>query len=1173
MQTIDELLGEIGLSRYASIFAENDVSLDVLPALTDDDLKELGLSLGHRRRLQQAMADRAMDGDRLEPTADAPVDLGARAAVAPGAERRQLTVMFCDLVSSTALSERLDPEDLSDLIRTYQSCCSKVIDRFDGYLAKYMGDGILTYFGYPQAHEDDAERALRASLDIIECVGNLQTHEDSPLQVRIGIATGLVVVGELIGNASSQEQTVVGDTPNLAARLQSLAQPNSIVVAPSTHQLAGEVFDYADLGEQELKGISDPVRAWRVDGVRASEGRFEATRLRRGLTSYTGRQEEVRILHGSLDKAMRGHGQFVTPTGEPGVGKSRLLHEFQSGVDRSEVRVLRGSCQSYGKNVSYLPFVDCLLRTLELRDDEDVENSADKAVSTILDIDAALEPYLPYYLQLLSIPNDKYPLPRSFLGEEKRRAFEEALAAIFTMASRRQPIALLLEDWHWADEASDSALKYLVGAITDHPILVVTNYRPAEYEENWGHLSHHTPLLLKPLEAASTESMICSCLTAGNLPRGLASLIHARTSGNPLFIEEICSTLVEDGSVEVVGEKAVLTRPLEEITLPDTVQAVIRSRLDQLDPDLQEALRLASVIGREFTRRILDAIHSEASELDRSLSGLVSQDLIQQLRVVPEIEYMFKHLLTQVVVYETLLLRRRTQLHALVGRAMETLYADRLPQLYEALAHHFDAGEAWDDAVYYRVQAGKKAMEHHVVNAALTHFDRANEILREQPVEIPWRVRYDLSYQRSIALGDRGRWSEAYEEMSLAVEIARREHATALQIASMFALANAAFWAHLFDDSLRIASDLERLIGDDQNNRLGIATVQAMSNVMLGDLPGTHAKEAEITRLFQQVPNSPHINRAAFWIGVFHRWRGDNEAAAGFLDLSAQSAKREASAGVYIQSLMHYCLAIGEPGRYQEAIDLLHEAREYGVRADSLYGLLKIDNCLGWAYLEICNFDTAIHYNEMSLMSTGEVRGTRTSLLSEIDSFARLNLGDIYAMLDDLPRAREYYEQAYENSKNDQYFLARTRWKPRCLIALGELWLALGDLDKAGRFLAEVEAEGFTEGFPFKKHRARLRRFRATLANAKGDPASAAEYLQQALDDARAVGNPTQLWKTLQAIGELHLSQGDKVGASTQFQEAAEVVKGVAEGLTDPSMKETFLQSGPIQRVLAQSKG
>ncbi|MCH8186586.1 MAG: AAA family ATPase, partial [Chloroflexi bacterium] len=1042
MQSTDQWLSEIGLGQYASIFAENDVSLDLLPTLTDEDLKELGLSLGHRRRLQQAIAERTSEHGVSEPVAARSTEEGPRLGTAPEAERRQLTVMFSDLVSSTALSERFDPEDLSDIIRAYQDCCASVITRFEGYVAKYMGDGILVYFGYPQAHDDDAERALRAGLEMVEAVRDLQVHDDLSLQVRIGVATGLVVVGESIGSGTSQEQTVVGETPNLAARLQSLAQPNSVVVAPSTRQLAGEVFDYADLGSHLLKGFSDPVQASEVVGVGASESRFEATRVRRGLTPYAGREEEVRILHDSLSEARGGHGRFVTTVGEPGVGKSRLLYEFRNGIDRDEVLVLQGRCQSYGENISYLPFVDCLLRALQLRDEDSVEHSVEKAVSNILAIDPMLEPYLPYYLQLLSMPHDKYPLPQRFQGDDKRHAFEESLAAIFTMASRHQPIVLMLEDWHWADEASDSALKYLIGAITDHPILVVANYRP-EYEERWGHLSHHTSLTLKPLEVDTTESMIRSSLKATVLPEGLSSLIYARTSGNPLFVEEICSALVEDGSVQVTGPDAVLTRPVEEISLPDTIQAVIRSRLDKVDPDFQETLRLASVIGREFSKRVLEAVHTEASQLDRSLSGLISQDLIQQLRVVPEVEYMFKHVLTQLVVYETLLLRRRRQLHALVGRAMETLYADRLPQFYEALAHHFDAGEVWSEAVYYRVQAGMKAMQHHVISAALTHFDRANEILRGQQIEIPWRVRYDLSFQRSIALGDRGRWNAAYDEMAQAEAIARDKGATALQVQSMFALSNAAFWAHLFDESLRIATELERIVGDNRDTQLGVGSLQAMSTFMLGDLGSALKKEGEITDLFRQVPESPHVSRAAFIIGVFHRFRGDNKAAAEFLDLASQRAKQEASAGGYIQSYMHYCLAIGELGRYQEAIERLHEARDYGVRADSVYGVLKIDNTLGWAYLEICNFDTAIRHNESCLMTADEVRGVTTSTLSEVDSFGRLNLGDVYAMLGDLSRAREYYEQAYENAKDNQYFLARTRWKPRCLIALGELWLAL----------------------------------------------------------------------------------------------------------------------------------
>jgi len=628
----------------------------------------------------------------------------------------------------------------------------------------------------------------------------------------------------------------------------------------------------------------------------------------------------------------------------------------------------------------------------------------------------------------------------------------------------------------------------------------------------------------------------------------------------------------EDGWVQVTDGHASLNRPIDEIALPDTVQAVIRSRLDNLSPDFQEVLGLASVIGREFSKNILEALHTEASQLDSSMSDLVAIDLIQQLRIIPEIKYMFKHILIQIVAYDTLLLRRRRQLHTLVGQSMETLYADRLSQFYEELAHHFDSGTEWDKAVYYRVQAGMKAMQHHAINAALSHFDRAKEILQDQKLDAPWRVRYDLSFQRSVALGDRGRWPLAHEEMTEAVAIARREGANNLLGESMFALSNAAFWSHRFDECLKIVDDLERMVGDDQSARLGIISTQVRSNFMFGDLKGALIKEIEVNELFEQVPESPHVGQAAFWLGVFHRFRGDNELAAKFLDLAAERAKRGASAGVYIQSFMHYCLAIGEKGDYQEAITLLKEAREYGERADSRYGLLKIDNTLGWAYLEICNFETAIHHNEMSLMSTDKVRDVSTSTLSEVDSFGRLNLGDTYAMMGDFSRAKGYYEQAYENAKDNQYFLARTRWKPRCLIALGELWLALGDTQKAQEFVVEVEADGFTEGFPFKKHRARLNRLRARLSIQRGDLAVAAEQLQSALDDARSVNNPTQLWKTLQTIGDLNVAAANVTEAQANYLKAASVVEKVAEGLTDSSLRETFLQSLPIQRVLEQAK-
>ena len=1163
MQSIEQWLAELGLGQYASIFVLNDIGLEILPNLTEDDLKELGLSLGHRRKFQIAIANMTGSDNGNEPE----VEHGKLESPVPGAERRQITVMFCDLVGSTALSERFDPEDLGEIVRIYHDCCADVIGRFDGYISEFLGDGILVYFGYPQTHEDDAERALRASLEINDAVKNLTLPADLSLQVRIGIASGLVVVGETIGSGSSRKQTAVGETPNIAARLQSLAEPSSIVIAQSTRQSAGDLFEYEDLGVHSLKGISEPLQIWQVSKARETEGRFEANRVRRGLTPFTGREEEIRILRDSLNKARSGVGQFVTVVGEPGVGKSRLLHEFLGWADEKDVLVLHGRCQSYSMNTSYLPFIDCLHRELQLHETDSIEKTEDSAVSNIMAIDPLLEQYIPFFLQLLSIPGDRYPLTQRFRGEEKRRAFEEALAAIFTAASRSQPLILVLEDWHWADELSDSVLKYLIGAITNHPILVIANYRP-DFREEWGRLSHHTAVTLRPLEVESTESMIRSSLNARVLPQGLGNLIYHRTLGNPLFIEEICSALLEDDSVLITEEDAVLARPLEEIALPDTVQAVIRSRLDKLEPDHQEVLRLASVIGREFSKRILDAVHSEKSELDQSLSGLISQDLIQQLRVIPEIEYMFKHVLTQVVVYDTLLLRHRRQLHVLVGQAMESLYSDRLSQFYEALAHHFDAGGNWNNAVNYGVLAGKKAMQHHAIDAALSHFDRANEIIKSEEVEVSWRVRFDLSFQRSIALGDRGHWPAAYQEMSQAEEIARTENSRTLQIESKFALMNAAFWAHLFDESVKILGELKEILGDDPNAQLGIAAHEARSSFMLGDLGSSLIGEADLNRLFDQAPNSPHVSTAAFWIGVFHRWRGDNEAAEKALELAVKIDKQGSSAGVYIQSFMHYCLAIGEVGRYQEAIRNLEEAKEYGERADSRYGVLKIDNCLGWAYLEICNFDAAIRHNRMSLMSTDQVRGVSTAILSEVDSFARLNLGDTYATMGDLSRARDYYEQAYENAKDNKYFLARTRWKPRCLIGLAEIWLALGDLDRVDAYLAEVDAEGFTEGFPFKKHISRLCRVRANLAIRRGKLTDATEHLRTALVNAQLVGNPTQLWKTFQAIGELELAAGNEAEALTNFQHGKKVIDGVADNLTDSELKKAFLQAAPIQQVL-----
>ena len=437
----------------------------------------------------------------------------------------------------------------------------------------------------------------------------------------------------------------------------------------------------------------------------------------------------------------------MTVMGEGGVGKSRLLYEFRHSLDRSKIAIREGRCQSYGSATPYLPLMDAARRALQLHEDDSPEQLLDKVVTNILAVDPSLEQFLPHYLHLLSIPSAQFPLPSHLQGEELKRALEEALAATYILYAQHGPMVVIFEDWHWADEASDAALRYLISVAGAYPLLLIVLYRPSEYHANWGTLSNHTAIHLSSLPAAHTESIIKLNWATASLPDGLAALIHAHSGGNPTFIEELCNALLEDGSVQIHDGSAILTRPLESLDLPDSVQAVIRSRLDRLDSDTQEVLRLASVVGREFASKVLASIHTLQEDLAPSLETLKALELIQQTRVVPEVEYMFKHVITQQVTYETLLVQRRKQLHDLVGRAIEMLYASRLEEQYEALAHHFSRSHDVHKAVHYLDLAGDKAERYFSMGEARSHYRAAIDLVDSQPDRTLWRASHRSQFE------------------------------------------------------------------------------------------------------------------------------------------------------------------------------------------------------------------------------------------------------------------------------------------------------------------------------------------------------------------------------------------------------------------------------------------
>ena len=570
MRQIADWLQKLGLGQYAERFAENDIDFGVLTDLTDQDLEKIGVaSLGHRRKLVRAIAE--LKGPQ-EPSTAAVVPIAPHDT----AERRQVTVMFSDLVGSTALSTRMDPEDLREIISAYQKCVAGSVQRFGGFVAKYMGDGVLVYFGYPQAHEDDAERAVRTGLELVAAVGALATH--AALQTRVGIATGLVVVGDLIGSGASQEQAIVGETPNLAARLQSIAEPNSVVIAESTRRLVGNLFVFEDLGAQDLKGIAGPVRAWGALRPSAVESRFDALHAS-GLTELVGREEELELLLRRWSKAKTGDGQVVLLSGEPGIGKSRLTAALMERLASEPLTRIRYFCSPQHTDSPLYPIISQMGRAAGLAHNDTAKTKLDKldallAQSSTPAQDAAL------FAEMLSLPNDGRYQTIVMLPQQCRERTLEALNTQIQALAQQDPVLMIFEDVHWIDPTSLESLRRAAERIRTLRVLLIITHR-LEFDPPWVGQSHVTALSIKRLEEREIADVIDGIAGGKALPASIRQEIIARTDGIPLFVEEMTKAVLEGGGQEA-AEQAIATVPSHSV--PASLHASLLARLDRTRP-------------------------------------------------------------------------------------------------------------------------------------------------------------------------------------------------------------------------------------------------------------------------------------------------------------------------------------------------------------------------------------------------------------------------------------------------------------------------------------------------------------------------------------------------------------------------------------------------------------
>jgi class 3 adenylate cyclase/tetratricopeptide (TPR) repeat protein len=734
-------LRSLGLGKYEAAFRENEIDATVLPSLTHETLKELGVTaVGHRLKLLDAIAALRSDASDKTPSADA-----ATAWSTPNprpedrAERRQVTVMFSDLVGSTALSARMDPEDLREVISTYQKCVAKTVHRFGGFVAKYMGDGVLIYFGYPQAHEDDAERAVRAGLELVGAVGALKTR--APLQTRVGIATGLVVVGDLIGSGASQERAIVGETPNLAARLQGVAEPNNLVIAESTRKLVGNLFELEDLGAQDLKGIAGPVRAWVALRPASFESRFDALHAT-GLTELVGREKELELLLRRWSKGKTREGQVVLLSGEPGIGKSRLTAALLERIASEPHTRLRYFCSPQRTDSALFPIISQMERAARFVHNDTVQVKLDK-LDALLRQSSTTQQDAALLSEMLSLPNDgRYPA-LELAPQQRRQKTLEALHAQVETFARQSPVLMVFEDAHWSDPTSLEAFGRAVDRIATLPVLLLITFRP-EFEPPWIGQPHVTSVTLNRLAQREVEGLIDSVAGSKPMPANIRQEIIERTDGIPLFVEEMTKAVLEAES-QHAAERMAAGIPSWAVAVPATLHASLMARLDWLGSSAKEVAQIGAAIGREFSYGLLTAVVRKSDEeLHSALNRLVETGLLFPHGVPPDATYVFKHALVQDAAYGTLLRELRRALHARIAATLESQFAEieeNHPELLArhyteagliaqaaapgVLVHHFEQANASQKAVFYFERAGDRAAAAFANPEAIAFFNGA----------------------------------------------------------------------------------------------------------------------------------------------------------------------------------------------------------------------------------------------------------------------------------------------------------------------------------------------------------------------------------------------------------------------------------------------------------------